>query len=131
MNHAEQTLTLVCQAQARVQRAAHFWQSANLARIDDCHGALEAAAADLRAVEAILQSCSASQLRALRPLTQAIKSALLAMKQDIKRLDKVVGASSAFLRGVARVTGPAAPVYGADGHIQRDPAQLACQGAEG
>jgi hypothetical protein len=131
MKQAERTLALVSQAQTRVNRALRHWQSASLGRIDECRETLLSAVTDLREVRTILQNPSAARLRSIQPLTPPIHSALLCMKQDIERLEKLLDASSSFLRALSGVTGPASPGYGADGQILRDIARASNQMAEG
>jgi hypothetical protein len=131
MKQAERTLALVGQAQARVNRALRHWQSASFSRIDECQETLLSAVSDLREVRAILKIPSAARVRSIQRLTPPIHAALVCMKQDIARLEKVVDASSSFLRALSGVTGPASPGYGADGQVVRDLARTSNQMAEG
>jgi len=104
-------------ARSGIRQVLAQWTPADLDAVDDSREQLAAAVADLRIFENAVRSGDVSP-------TAELQDAILAMKQEVVQVTRVVDACVAFHRGLAARIGDAPPGYDAAGHITGDTAEL-------
>jgi hypothetical protein len=103
----------ISSAQTVLRQALDLWDGADLSAIEDCNRLLEASATDLEEFrDAIL-------LGTVTPTGQ-VRSAVMDMRNHIRKFTKLVDASSAFVQGLAVCTGTRSSTYNATGEIQQE-----------
>ena len=90
-------LDRVAEALKRVDNAADDWNAVDLTVIAECVSALQASAADLSAALAILQRPGKTGHGAT-PAGQ-VRANVINLQKSVGRLERLVDASAAFLRG--------------------------------
>jgi len=107
------------QAAHRVSDAAERWDATDLSAVVDCAATLESSAADLTLVLEILRKCPAESGSLLR-------SHIICLKKSAARLERLVDASSAFLRSAPGVVCENPGFYRAGGSMR--PIELLADG---
>jgi hypothetical protein len=88
---------LVRRAQENVTRAAVEWTPVDAARITECVSALDSAASDLHTV---MESFRPEAASANNPEYRQMRADLLALKQSLVGLNRIMDASAAFIRNL-------------------------------
>lgn len=104
-------------ARSAIQQATAEWNPADLDRVDSSKELLVAAVGDMRIFESAILAGDVAP-------TAELYSTILATKQEIMHVTRLVDACVAFHRGLAARTGDAPPVYDAEGQIAREPAEV-------
>jgi hypothetical protein len=97
-------------AERRVREVADQWNAVDLSAVGNCISVLEYSAADLSDATEILKISSTATANVIRSKVHELKKAL-------SRLERLVDASSAFLRGAPGSGGDDPQVYQAGGSV--------------
>ena len=111
MTPRSQALDRIVQAGRRVQEVAGRWNAVDLSMVSSCVPALEDSAADLSIAIAILESAPESPGKPLR-------MGVLELQRAVARLEHLVDASAAFLRGAPGPEGDRPVLYQAGGAVR-------------
>jgi hypothetical protein len=112
MTPQNKALARIVTAGQRLREAADRWNAVDLSAIGSCCSALESTADDLRDAAGILKGS---------PVTSGdlVRSGILDLKKSVFRIERLVGASAAFLRSVPGPAREDSGFYGAGGSIYR------------
>ena len=110
MISGQDALGRITLAERRVREAADQWNAVDLAAISRCMSALESSAADLSDATEILKTDSTVTGSVIRSTVQDLKKAA-------SRLERLVDASAAFLRGAPGPGGFDTMSYRAGGSV--------------
>lgn len=110
-------------AERRVTEAADQWNAVDLSVISRCVGTLECSAADLN---------DATEILKISPTAtgSAIRSKVHDLKKAVFRLERLVDASAAFLRGAPGPGADATGLYQADGSVFEEVPASASRGTQ-
>lgn len=93
MTREQPTRAHIREAEQCVKAAADAWDATNLSAIANCVSALERSAASLRAAFQVLRSSPETADGGLR-------TAIMGLQKDTARLQRLVDAAAAFVRGL-------------------------------
>jgi hypothetical protein len=110
MTSEQDALGRIVLAERRVREAADEWNAVDLSAIGQCISALECSVADLSDATEILKVSSTAT-------GSVIRSKVRQLKKEVSRLERLVDASSAFLRGAPGSGADASTVYQAGGSV--------------
>lgn len=110
MTSHDKALGRITQAERRVRMTADEWNAVDLAAIFRDVAALECSAEDLRDAAEILKNTP-------KPDGTPIRSRILELKKSVVRLERLVGASAAFLRSAPGTAREDSGFYQAGGSI--------------
>jgi hypothetical protein len=110
MTCPQDALDRIVLAERRVREAADQWNAVDLSSIGDCVSALERSAADLSDSTELLKTSSTST-------GSVIRSKVHDLKKAVFRLERLVDASAAFLRGAPGSGGVDSSLYQAGGSV--------------
>lgn len=140
MTSAEKALYRIDQAHLRLDRAVRCWIPTDLARISQCREILLESLRELQELESIFEQTVDTAVgpgvfnstAVTAGISAAkVRAALIALRNEMIHLEKMVDAASAFVRGILLLSGSSVPVYTAGGRIQPDVASGVSQGMQG
>ena len=110
MTSEQEALSRIVLAERRVREAADHWNAVDLSVIGDCIIALESSAVDLSNATEILKISSTAK-------GNVIRSKVRDLKKSVSRLERLVDASAAFLRGAPGPGSDDSRLYRAGGSV--------------
>jgi len=115
----------VRQAERLVRTAADRWDAADLSNIGSCISVLESSVGSLTAASKMLKEGSPEDTRNL------LRTMLAGVRKDANRLQRLVDASAAFLRGVPGTPHAEIAFYRPGGSTQSIDAESGAPGLQG